>query len=642
LKTIFIVCCLFSGLLTANAGSVDSVYVFHVKEIQVIGNRFDYFTEGQQVITISPQILRVFQHNSLGELLGNCGQAFIKSYGGAGSLSTISIRGASDNQTQVNWNGFPLNSVTSGDVDLSLIPVHLIDEVNIHPGASGSLYGSGTFGGSVDITSRVKANTPLSIYFDSEIGSFHDRSISAGFSQGLRKLSYNFSFALCNVLNDFTYPDVYKPGSPEVLMTHNSLKYMGIFQSLTYNFDSHNTLDLGIWYQQKMKDLPQIMGSTIPSTASQKDSSFKIFARWTRIFTHSSLTFKTAYFTDYLQYLEDTLNSRIFSRQLLGDISYRNTFSDHFSGEAGLVSRLIHADVAAYTRGIFEPRLSFYSAAKYSFGALILNFSARVEMTKGRQPKPVISAGANYSLFKDAVILRVSSSSKYRLPSLNEKYWPGANPDIFPEEGWTNEAGFILNILNRNSSVLSFESQAYSSSMKNLIQWTGLGNDLAPVNYKDVWSRGIDCNIKYNYSGTVFQASSSLGLEHLRSTNTEVYEGHETILGKQLRYVPQNRINFLTELNYSIFNLGYIYSFTGKTFITEDNSGMGLPAYGVSNIYVSAGRPIFGNDLNLIFRISNLFDKHYQVMNAYPAAGRAFSIGFSVRFDVIKKNKDSL
>jgi len=636
LKTLFILCCQFIGLLAAKAGSGDSVSVFHMKEIQVLASRYDFFSEGQQLISVSPLILKYYQSNSLGELLALSGQAYIKSYGGAGSLSTLSIRGASANQTQVNWNGFPLNSVTSGDVDLSLIPINLIDEVNIHPGASGSLYGSGTFGGSVDLLNKAKTCSPFSVFFDSEIGSFHNRSIAAGVSQGFRKLGYSLSFILRNVLNDFSYPDIYKAGSPETLMTHSSLKYMGIFQNLYYYPDEHNKLELGIWYQQKMKDIPAIMGSFGSSFASQKDSSIKIFAKWTRTFLHSSLMVKSAYFTDYLHY-QNGIDSKIFSRQFLSDISYRNYFSDHFSGEIGIVSRLIHADVAAYGFGIFDPRLSFYGASKYSVNALSINLSVRSEITKDRAPKPVFAIGANYSLFKDVLTVRFSTSTKYRLPSLNEKYWPGCNPDILPEQGWTNEAGFIYKIIKQSASSLSFETQAYSSRMKNLIQWN---DGPIAVNYKSVWSRGIDTHINYCYTGQFLKVESGLGFEHLRSTNTDTYEGSEDILGKQLRYVPQNRWNFMSQLNYSLFNFGYIYSFTGRTFVNEDNSGMVLPSYSLSNIYASIGKQISGNDYQLTFRISNIFDKHYQVIAAYAAPGIAFYLGIAVKFNATKKNKN--
>jgi vitamin B12 transporter len=651
LKTLFILACNFLGILGLRAGSGDSVSVFHLKEVQVIGSRFDYFTEGQQQFSVSPLVLNFNKCASLGELLAQTGQLYIKSYGGAGALSTLSIRGANSNQTQVNWNGFPLNSVTTGDADLSLIPCYMIDELSIHPGASGSLYGSGTFGGSVDLVNRSQCNTPFTIFFDSEIGSFHNRAISAGFSQGLRKIGYSFSFALRNALNDFSYTDIYKPGDPKANMTHNSLKYMGIFQNLFYSPDAHNKLELGIWYQQKMKDLPQIMGSYGPSFASQKDSSLKIFAKWTRLFTHSAFTFKSAYFTDYLNFLDKitpsdpdfSINSKIYSRQILSDLSFRNFFSEHFSGEIGVVSKLIYAEVAAYSHDIFEPRTSAYSAAKLSYMAFNINLSVRTEMTKGEQPKPVIAGGINYNLIKNILTLRLASSTKYRLPSLNEKYWqPGGNPNILPEEGWTNEAGFICNLIKGTPSVLTFESQAYSSRMKNLIQWTGSGNELEPVNFKSVWSRGVDGQIRYNYTGRIIQFESAIGVEHLKSTNTDTYEGDEAILGKQLRYTPQNRMNYFSQIDYSTFKIGYILSFTGSTFINEDNSGMILPAFSVSHIYASVSKEIYGNNCELNVRISNIFNNHYQVIAAYPAQGRAYNIGISIRFNTIKKNKNAL
>ena len=53
LKTLFILCGYFFGFLSAYAGAGDSIPVIHVKEIQVVASRFDFFTEGQQKFTVS-------------------------------------------------------------------------------------------------------------------------------------------------------------------------------------------------------------------------------------------------------------------------------------------------------------------------------------------------------------------------------------------------------------------------------------------------------------------------------------------------------------------------------------------------------------------------------------------------------------
>ncbi|MEM1218588.1 MAG: Plug domain-containing protein, partial [Bacteroidota bacterium] len=57
----------------------------------------------------------------LGALLQQQGLLHIKDYG-PGRLSTLTLRGGSAGQSQVVWNGIPLNAPTLGLLDLSTLP----------------------------------------------------------------------------------------------------------------------------------------------------------------------------------------------------------------------------------------------------------------------------------------------------------------------------------------------------------------------------------------------------------------------------------------------------------------------------------------------------------------------------------------
>jgi iron complex outermembrane receptor protein len=94
---------------------------------------------------------------------------FVKSYGAPGNLTSLSFRGTLSNHTQITWNGFPLNNPTTGDADLSLIPLTIADKVSLVYGASGSLYGGGTFGGSVDLISSPSSEQGFSSGLSSKL-----------------------------------------------------------------------------------------------------------------------------------------------------------------------------------------------------------------------------------------------------------------------------------------------------------------------------------------------------------------------------------------------------------------------------------------------------------------------------------------
>jgi outer membrane cobalamin receptor len=60
---------------------------------------------------------------------------------GPGGLATLSQRGLASSQTQVLWEGFPLNSLSLGLADLSVIPSGLFSSVEVSPGTPSSAFG---------------------------------------------------------------------------------------------------------------------------------------------------------------------------------------------------------------------------------------------------------------------------------------------------------------------------------------------------------------------------------------------------------------------------------------------------------------------------------------------------------------------
>ena len=64
------------------------------------------------------------------ELLGKSSGLYVKQYG-PGNLATISIRGSSASQTQLFWNGIPVNSPTLGSSDLALLPIDFFNSLTI-------------------------------------------------------------------------------------------------------------------------------------------------------------------------------------------------------------------------------------------------------------------------------------------------------------------------------------------------------------------------------------------------------------------------------------------------------------------------------------------------------------------------------
>ena len=120
----------------------DSLRTRQLSQTEVVAERNTAAMAGAKGLRIDSSIVRAYEQSTLADLLTQQSSIFIKGYG-LGNLATSSFRGAGAAHTMVVWNGFNLQSPTSGQLDLSLIPVAFLDEVAIQYGGDGIRYGGG-------------------------------------------------------------------------------------------------------------------------------------------------------------------------------------------------------------------------------------------------------------------------------------------------------------------------------------------------------------------------------------------------------------------------------------------------------------------------------------------------------------------
>ena len=100
-----------------------------------------------------------------------------------GQWASMQYRGGDTQQTHLTLNGYPIDDPWSGMADLSLIPVEMVDRIEIYPGSNP--FGLTPIGGVVNIVEReYEGNRPVTrvVYRDGSEG-FSD--IDVTFGQGL-------------------------------------------------------------------------------------------------------------------------------------------------------------------------------------------------------------------------------------------------------------------------------------------------------------------------------------------------------------------------------------------------------------------------------------------------------------------------
>ncbi len=85
------------------------------------------------------------------ELLRQAAGVHVVRYGGLGSYSTVSLRGASPSQVSIYLDGVPVSSASRGAVDLSDLPVAALDRIEVYRGLAPLAFGPSTPGGAVNL-----------------------------------------------------------------------------------------------------------------------------------------------------------------------------------------------------------------------------------------------------------------------------------------------------------------------------------------------------------------------------------------------------------------------------------------------------------------------------------------------------------
>jgi len=428
--------------------------------------------------------------------------------------------------------------------------------------------------------------------------------------------------------------------------SHNAYNETGILQNLYVDAGKGNFLEAGIWYQRKTLEIPAIMGSYGNSNAVQKDSLFRSFISYRKNGTRSALLVRSAYLSDHLNFIDRagldsmaSINSRIAASRIINEIDYRRFITSRLIAGGGVSYNLIYGRSDNYGGRISENEIAAYGNVKYIFKDLIVNAGIRKEFHEEFNPEPQFSSGIRYMVRK-GLVLRTSFSSKFRKPSLNEKYWnPGGNPYLRPEKGYGGEFTVEWNFLGDRTSGSWMETKvtAYYQAVDNWIQWV-MTDSLTPVEYKKVHAKGIDTWIEYGFAFTSFKIAGFFNYSLNRSTIIGTYDNNPLFEGNQLIYVPKHTFRVSGDIKYKnlFFGISAAYSGIRETVETGDKS-LQLHPFSLFDASLGYIRSIHNVPVAFWCRLDNLFDAEYEIIRSYPVPGRTFHLTLTVGFEKIVK-----
>lgn len=670
---------LLAGTLSYAQGIQDSV--FSIKEVQVSTDfNFEKEEAGMKETRIDSLVLQNQVNANLSELLGENTSIIIKDYG-RGALSTASFRGTAPSHTQVSWNGMNINSPMLGMVDFSLIPVFIIDQLDIQYGAASVASQSGGLGGLIEIANKADWSNTFGgkLYLDK--GSFHTQN---GFGQvdlGNSAFQSKTRVYANSSLNDYIFinknileidPESGELYHPSQKNTNAAFKKAGFMQEFYLRDSSKWILSNKSWFQDGNRSIPTMLSneyaeSDLQINNVQDDQTFKNVSEFVLYRPSGKLTARSGVDLQQLNYemssqiigLGENINvdskSRMFSWNTLINLERKisEIFSAELKGSLNMQNISSYDDVSSLGYDTSRVETSFF-AGIYASLSEQLQFSTQIrkDIASDYQAPIIYALGINYKPIADKdLILKGNFSRNYHHPSLNDLYWePGGNPDLKAEEGYTGELSAFYTLKNQT---FTFKSSitGYFSGINNWIMWLpGFKGYWEPVNIDRVKASGIEYYLSLTYSlgKTIFRLHGNVA--YTKTMNVDSSTDPENVSStSQLPHIPL----FSGNLFASVQRLGYYINFQnnsmGKRNILSSNADLGntdsneairsinadyiytlYPHY-INKISIGKSFSLKNSKLSTELYIDNLFNETYRNVLQRFMPGRSYNI--HLKFD---------
>ena len=628
--------------------------VIELKAVEIKSNSLEEKAAGFEVQKLDSLAMASYQTSDLGRLLSYRTPIFLKFYSISG-LASPSFRGTSAGHTQVFWEGIPLNSPTLGQVDFSLFPVGLLDEVNIHYGAASLRYGEGGFGGGISLNHNPKnlvdnngaSKNDFSLNWIQSIGSFQTFKQLLTTSYSLLnsdKLHIKATSRLFYKSAKNNYPFNYNKET--FIRKRAATEQKGIVQEFYFlptntSKLSNHQFSFHFWGQDATRELPPPI--TVPiNKETQDDFSLRNLLQWKYKKRNFEISTKAGYLYDFLEYRNETSDitskTKNQSYHLLSELKYAP--SEKLLLQTGIRIRQDYADVGQVENNNEKPysqtQQSIFASVEYSPSLFFqTNLLIRQVVLDNEFQAFLPSLGINF--LKNNLEVKVNAARNFRIPTLNDRYWfPVGNPDLENEEGWNGEFSGTYHFIDKKNTnqvtKLSFSTLYFWATIDNWILWSpAVAGYWRPENLRSVFSQGIESNLFFKKSTQHFNLEANISYTYTNSKNLKKIRDLDKSEGKQLIYTPFHQQKSFVYAAYKSQFLRIEQQFVGRRFTTTTNTEY-LPSYFLANF--SIGKNVDYKKVNFVLELNcqNIFDYQYQSMAFYPMVGRSFELVLRTKF----------
>jgi vitamin B12 transporter len=617
----------FYCALSANAQEFVINDSLRLQEVTITGTRLKEFTSGHRIETIDSATIAGYHSGSIAELLRKNGALYIHSLGPTG-LATCSFRGMSASHTAIIWNGFNLQNIMNGQLDMNLLPVYLLEEVKLQHGGSGALFGSGAVGGAIHLSKNPVFDNGIRLSSFLGHGSFGKYQLGKTVEISKKNFISTSKIFYNNAENNFPFRNIAKINRPKERLQNAALEQIYLLQQNQFKISTKDKVELNVWLQRSHREIPASVTAR-PSKALQDDNVVRASVEYHRDMHRSTLFVRSGFFIDEIIYKDPDiwLEANNKSRVSISEMEVRHKLSQIFTVNSGLHFEYNAAKTDNYPDNLDQNRYSAFGSLKYSNPYRHLNATAslRHSAVDGKAIPLIPSLAVEYGL-GNLSTFKANIGRNYRLPTFNDLYWiPLGNPNLVPESGWSQEISYETKLAPINTN---FSITAYHSSIRDLIKWQPDEKGFfRPKNLSKVKSSGIE---------TAYLTQIRIGdlnAEYLGKYNLTISTQRFDDRNLQLMYIPRHGGFSSIKITRKSAFMSYQHQLTGKRFMSTDNSPENvMPLFHTGDILGGGHFNLAKTRYMIIAKVNNLWNQEYESVAFYPMPGRNFHLSLNIEF----------
>jgi outer membrane cobalamin receptor len=209
---------------------------------------------------------------------------------------------------------------------------------------------------------------------------------------------------------------------------------------------------------------------------------------------------------------------------------------------------------------------------------------------------------------------------------LDETYLTRGNPGLRPERSEQTEIGYALG-LNRGVSI-EFSQQFFWSRYTDLIYWRlGAGRIWSPANIGRARIDGREDGLRMNILGKAL----SIELRHLFQNHRNA-SGETNTDGQPLPFRYRHKTSVTARSSWGWGFAEISRRWYDRRYLREAGSvSRSLSPYCATDVSAGARKRLWSVEAEISFRIENIEDVAYEVIERQPMPGRTYRVGIQLK-----------